>query len=107
MTSTISNTSLTITRVQLQRIRTEILVLLNKRYPRYLKASDLHAITRLDCGRQTILREIQYLDEIGFVKTKPNDRVRIRALGRDFLLGIIEAKGLLNPAMLDSVGEPR
>ena len=55
--------------------------------------------------RYGIVRELSYLKELRFVSVKRDKRWRIAAQGRDFLLGLVEAKGIMKPAMLDSRGE--
>jgi DNA-binding GntR family transcriptional regulator len=56
-------------------------------------------------GSNRLRRELEYLAELGFVKAAKGKRWRITALGRDFLLGLVEAQGVMEPAMLSDIGE--
>lgn len=95
---------LDMTRVQLQRLRLALLVDLNRVYPKTL---DLAAFSALHDGggRKSISRELFYLTEIGFLHSRHDKTWRITALGRDFLLGLVEAKGVMDPVILGDIGE--
>lgn len=56
-------------------------------------------------GKRFISRELFYLTEIGFLHSRHDKHWRITALGRDFLFGLIEAKGVMDPVMLGDIGE--
>jgi hypothetical protein len=91
-------------RIHLQRFRLALLVDLNRIYP---KTIDIAAISALheEQGKKFISRELFYLTEIGFLHSRHDKHWRITALGRDFLLGLIEAKGVMDPVMLGDIGE--
>ena len=55
--------------------------------------------------RYEIVHELSYLKELRFVRVKRDKRWRIAAQGKDFLFGLVEAKGIMKPAMLDSRDE--
>jgi hypothetical protein len=48
---------------------------------------------------------LYYLTEIGFLYSRRDKHWRITALGRDFLLGLVEAKGVMDTIMLGDIGE--
>ena len=91
-------------RIDLQRFRLALLVDLNRTYPKTL---DIAALSSLHDGRgqRSISRELYYLTEIGFLHSRRDKHWRITALGRDFLLGLVEAKGVMDPVMLGEIGE--
>ena len=91
-------------RVELQRLRSGLLVHLNRCYPHHMDLPYIHAHEN-EHGSKRLRRELEYLVELGFVKAAKRKRWRITALGRDFLLGLVEAKGLMEPAILGDIGE--
>jgi hypothetical protein len=92
-------------RVDLQRLRLALLVDLNRAYPTKLDVASLIAIHD-HRGRRQLSRELHYLTEIGFLNSRNRKRWRITALGSDFLLGLAEAKGVMDPTMLGGdIGE--
>lgn len=91
-------------RVQLQRLRLALLVDLNRVYPEHLDVPSLVALHD-DRGSRSISRELHYLAEVGFLRSRHGKKWRITALGRDFLLGLVEARGVMDPVMVGDVGE--
>ncbi len=104
MAQEVLNQRLIMDTVHLQRLRAGMLVDLNRCYPRLL---DTESLLALDSERdhRSILRELCYLRELGLVSRKKNQRWRITASGRDFLLGLVKADGIMSPNLLDSIGE--
>ena len=100
----IKDPQLDMKRINLQRFRLALLVDLNRVYPEMLDATSM-AARHEDRGQRTILRELFYLTEIGFLHSSQEQQWRITALGRDFLLGLVEAKGILSPLLLGDIGE--
>jgi len=95
---------LDMTRIDLQRLRLALLVDLNCIYPKTLDVAAMSALHE-GRGRRSISRELFYLTEIGFLHSRHDKHWRITALGRDFLLGLVEAKGVMEPVMLGDIGE--
>ena len=91
-------------RVQLQRLRLVLLVDLNRVYPDHLDIPSLMALHD-NRGSRSISKELHYLSEIGFLHSRHGKKWRITALGRDFLLGLVEARGVMNPVMDGDIGE--
>ena len=91
-------------RIDLQRFRLALLVDLNRIYP---KTFDIAALSALHDERshRSVSRELYYLTEIGFLHSRRDKHWRITALGRDFLLGLVEAKGVMDTIMLGDIGE--
>jgi hypothetical protein len=91
-------------RVELQRLRSGLLVHLNRCYPHHMDLPQIHTHEN-EHGSKRLRRELEYLVELGFVKAAKRNRWRITALGRDFLLGLVEANGLMEPTLLPDIGE--
>jgi len=104
MAQEVSNQRLIMDTVHLQRLRAGVLVDLNRSYPHLL---DIESLLALDSERnhRTVLRELWYLHDLGLVSRKKNQRWRITASGRDFLLGLVKADGIMSPSLLNSIGE--
>ncbi|ADV82423.1 hypothetical protein [Terriglobus saanensis] len=98
----ISNQRMMLEVVHLQRLRAALLVDLNRAYPKRLDSPSLAALNS-EHGQRRIVRELCYLKELRFVSVKQGKRWRIAALGRDFLLGLVEANGIMQPSMLPSI----
>jgi hypothetical protein len=97
-------TLLVMMRVQLQTLRLKLLVALNQAYPEKLDIATLQAFHEHE-GKRRIVRELYYLSEIGFLHTRGRERWRITALGRDFLLGLVDAKGVRETVGFGDIGE--
>jgi hypothetical protein len=94
--------------VHLQTLRRRLLVVLNKAYPEKLDIVTIQEILHTyheDEGQIKIARELFYLSEIGFVHSRHKKRWQVSALGRDFLLGLVGAKGVGEPVGYGDIGE--
>jgi hypothetical protein len=91
-------------KVQLQTLRLKLIVALNQAYPAKLDLATLQALLE-HVGQRRIIRELSYLSEIGFLHSRRSKRWRITALGRDFLLGLVDAKGVGEPVGYGDIGE--
>ncbi|MGE5205891.1 MAG: hypothetical protein ACM3PW_09765 [Chlamydiota bacterium] len=94
-------------RVQLENLRTTMLLLLEQAYPAAIRANALRAALKqhdYELTQRAFDAEIAYLEEKALLRSTRNGRgsvtLRITARGRDFLDGYVEEIGLGDPSML-------